>query len=137
MTTPRVQGIMCPSEHFNNPAAPYCGVCGIALGLEGSRLVRRPRPPLGVLVLDDGSDHVVDIDLVIGRRPGAHPLVKSGKARGVIVSHPSVAAAHLHVTIDGWRVLVHDLTDAEVEAVELHGGTRLAVGDRTLVFEAL
>jgi hypothetical protein len=48
-------GVRCTHGHFNDPKVPYCSVCGISM-IQLTRVpVPAPRPPLGVLTLDDGS----------------------------------------------------------------------------------
>ena len=68
-----VTGFVCSRGHFNSPDAAYCGVCGIAM----VQLTRRPvediRPPLGYLVVDDGSTFLVNRDYVVGREPEPTP----------------------------------------------------------------
>ncbi len=46
-----VDGVVCGSDHFNGPDARACRQCGARPGPAARSLVRRPRPPLGVLVL--------------------------------------------------------------------------------------
>lgn len=107
-----VKGIRCPDGHHNNPRASYCVICGRRMGVSQSLvLVDGPRPPLGVLLLDDGSTIPVRSDMVIGRSPEHSPLVTSGAARAITVSDAtqSVSRIHLHVHLDEWDVIVSDL----------------------------
>ena len=107
-----VKGIRCPDGHHNNPRASYCVICGRRMGVSQSLvLVDGPRPPLGVLLLDDGSTIPVRSDMVIGRSPEHSPLVTSGDARAITLSDAtqSVSRIHLHVKLDEWDVMVSDL----------------------------
>ncbi|MFM9134351.1 MAG: FHA domain-containing protein [bacterium] len=107
-----VKGIRCPDGHHNNPRASYCVICGRRMGVSQSLvLVDGPRPPLGVLLLDDGSTIPVRSDMVIGRSPEQSPLVTSGEARAIALSDTtqSISRIHLHVHLDEWEVLVKDL----------------------------
>ena len=63
---PQVHGVICARGHFNDPTSPFCASCGISMVQQTHNLVEGPRPPLGVLVLDDGSTYVVDRDIVVG-----------------------------------------------------------------------
>ncbi|HEY0936742.1 MAG TPA: hypothetical protein VGD91_23790, partial [Trebonia sp.] len=64
-----VEGALCPRAHFNDPQARVCRQCGAGLDQPPRNLERRPRPPLGVLVFDDGTKLALDGDYVLGREP--------------------------------------------------------------------
>ena len=51
----RVRGVYCKNEHFNDPRMLFCAVCGINMVQQTPVLVEGPRPPLGVVVVDDGA----------------------------------------------------------------------------------
>ena len=51
-----MQGIVCARGHFNDPDARFYAICGIGMVRRRRNLVSGVRPPLGVLVLDDGRD---------------------------------------------------------------------------------
>ena len=88
-------------------------------------LVPRPgeRPPLGVLLLDDGSVFQLDSDYIVGREPSLDGSVAAGKARPLRVSDDNgiVSRVHARVQLDGWRVLVTDLGSANGTRVLLPG----------------
>lgn len=109
--TPIVDGVCCVRDHFNDPRSLYCTICGISMLQQTARLVRRERPPLGVLVWDDGSTYSLTVDTVIGRHPFAHDLVTAGAAAAVEVVDGAerLSRAHLAVRLDGWDVMVEDL----------------------------
>ena len=57
----------------------FCTLCGINMVQQTPALVDGPRPPLGLLVLDDGSVFQLEQDYVIGRQPEGAPEVVSGR----------------------------------------------------------
>jgi hypothetical protein len=152
---PVVLGVYCKNGHFDDPAARYCAVCGISMQQQTLYPRPGPRPPLGVLILDDGSIFSLDADYVLGREPGVHPDVQSNTARPLRVSGDSshVSRAHVRVTLDGWRVQVTDLRSANGTAVSLPNktswqrlepgrpftlvpGTRVGLGRREIRYES-
>jgi len=111
---PIIQGVYCKNGHFDDPEALFCAICGISMNQQ--TLVPRPgeRPPLGVLLLDDGAVFQLDSDYVIGREPSLDASVAQGKARPLRIADESgiVSRVHARVHLDGWRVLVTDLGSA-------------------------
>jgi hypothetical protein len=113
---------------------------------------RRPRPPLGVLLLDDGAGYTLDADYVLGREPMLDVDVAAGRARALRISDPdgSVSRLHLRVSLVGWRVEVCDLESANgsvlhpaagMEArlkphdpVIIEPGARVSVGRRSFQY---
>jgi hypothetical protein len=124
-----VDGVLCAGEHFNDPGALYCRQCGTSMDQLPRTFQRRPRPPLGVLVLDDGRRFPLDGDYVIGREPALDGDVIAGRARPLPISDPdgSVSRLHLRVSLAGWQVEVSDL--GSVNGSVLHA----ADGERALV----
>jgi len=120
---PIVQGVYCKNGHFDDPEALFCAICGISMNQQ--TLVPRPgeRPPLGVLLLDDGSVFQLDTDYVIGREPSLDDSVAEGKARPLRISDETgiVSRVHVRVHLEGWRVLVTDLGSANGTRVLLPG----------------
>lgn len=147
-----VEGIACQRGHLNHPTAAYCVGCGVSL-LQGPRhAVRGPRPPLGVLLLDDGSLYRLDADYLIGRHPSADQLVRSGRVRPLrLDDEHRVDAVHAEIRLDGWRVLLVDRGSADGTRVrppgatgwaelapgrptELRSRTRIQIAERELLF---
>lgn len=118
---PIIQGVYCKNGHFDDPEALFCAVCGISMNQQ--TLVPRPgtRPPLGVLLLDDGSVFQLDRDYIVGREPGLDATVASGRSRALRITDDSgiVSRVHAKVQLDGWRVLVTDLGSANGTRVRL------------------
>jgi outer membrane biosynthesis protein TonB len=118
---PIIQGVYCKNGHFDDPEALFCAVCGISMNQQ--TLVPRPgtRPPLGVLLLDDGSVFQLDRDYIVGREPGLDASVAAGRSRALRITDDSgiVSRVHAKVQLDGWRVLVTDLGSANGTRVRL------------------
>jgi hypothetical protein len=151
----RVEGVLCPSGHFNHPQAPYCRECGVSLAQTDTQSVWRERPQIGVLVFDDGLTVPVDIDLVIGRQPDRDDAVRAGNARPLAVEDGESAVSRVHavITLNGWDAVITDRGSANGTyiappeatvwtALEPHQpapltpGTRVQVGKRTFVFNS-
>lgn len=122
---PHVHGVVCARGHFNDPNSPFCATCGISMVQQTHNLVEGPRPPLGVLVLDDGSTYVVDRDIVIGREPDSDSDVADGTVRGIALPDPerAISRVHARVTLHDWEVRVADAGSAN--------GTFVATRDAT------
>ena len=151
-----VLGVVCPHGHHNHPDARFCSVCGTALTEQhASVLISGPRPPLGVLVIDDGATLAIDRDVLIGREPHGESEVLAGAAEPLALTdaNNSVSRRHARIVLDEWRVLASDLGSSngtwlnrgpdplswiEIgsdEQVELHAGDRLRVGSRLVQVE--
>jgi FHA domain len=122
---PVVHGVMCKRGHFNDPNSPFCAICGISMVQQTHNLVEGPRPPLGVIVLDDGSTYVVDREIVVGREPTHAPEVAEGRARGIELPDPerSISRVHARVHLHDWEVHLADEGSAN--------GTYVATRDAT------
>ncbi|MET9329413.1 FHA domain-containing protein [Tsukamurella sp. NPDC003166] len=117
---PMVEGRRCAFGHLNSPVAAYCTRCG-ALVDRRAPLETGPRPPLGLLVADDGTAFVVDGDMVLGRDPAAYVAQRAGRSFDgagrllPIVLQDRTGAlsrAHLEIRIDGWQLLAVDVGSA-------------------------
>ncbi|WP_433238330.1 FHA domain-containing protein [Streptosporangium sp. CA-135522] len=153
---PLVYGVDCKNDHFNDPRVPYCAVCGIALVQRTLVPYKGPRPPLGVLLLDDGMALRLDTDYLVGRDPERAPEVADGSVRPAKVTSPdgSVSRRHLRVALDGWDVNLIDLGSVNGtqiqppgdpnfydippnEAVAILPGTTVRIGvSRTMRYES-
>jgi FHA domain len=121
-----VDGALCGRLHFNPVDGLSCRECGMSLA--GTRNIRRqPRPPLGVLLVDDGRGYPLDRDYVIGREPLLDGDVAAGRATPLPITDPegSVSRLHLRVALAGWRVEVRDLGSANGSVLNLAGRSRL------------
>lgn len=149
-----VPGVYCPQQHFNDPRVPFCVTCGAALSRNGADVRQGPRPPLGVLVLDDGETFVVDADYVLGRDPDNDEAVRTGTARPLILADPgrSISRVHARLELDEWDVRISDCISANGTFVASEGsgwtrvlpghattiqpGTHLLLGQRILLFDS-
>jgi len=148
-----VEGVLCAGEHFNDPEARACRQCGMSLDQQPRTVLRRQRPPLGVLVFDDGTRITLDGDYVLGREPVLDFDVMAGRARPLRISDPegTVSRLHLRVSLVGWQVEVSDLGSANgsvlrapgeertltpFEPIVLEPGTRIGIGHRSMQYLA-
>lgn len=108
-----VEGVYCANGHFNDPQARDCAVCGGGLSPSAS-WQQGLRPPLGALILDDGSMCQLDADCIIGREPTLDTAVAEGRARPLRVTDASgvVSRMHARVELDGWQAFITDLHSA-------------------------
>ncbi|MCW6006795.1 FHA domain-containing protein [Micromonospora sp. CPCC 205371] len=149
-----VEGVHCANGHFNDPALRYCQLCGISMAQLTHVTTLGPRPPLGVLLLDDGATFRLDADYVVGRDPHRNPAVAAGsRALRVSGAVSGVSRHHLRISLDGWTVRATDLGSVNGTHVEVPGesgprrldpgkpaeippGTRVRFGSRWLRYES-
>lgn len=150
----QVLGVYSPRGFFNHPEAKYCSRTGVKMGASHTKvLTEGPRPPLGVVTLDDGATLTVAWPTVIGRDPSGHDHVVRELAAPFVVSDDSqsVSRSHALIELDGWDVLVSDLGSrngtfvqqsageprrrlAGGERIVLRSGTIVHLGERSFVF---
>jgi pSer/pThr/pTyr-binding forkhead associated (FHA) protein len=150
-----VEGVLCPEGHFTDPDLSTCRTCGTPLAPDGQR-VRRPRPPLGILVTDGGTIYTVTGDLVIGREAEQAPDVLAGQARPLPLRDEarSTSRVHARLSVRGWQVLLSDSGSANGTFLSRSGaagpwlpvtthppvglvhGDRVRLGKRQLLFDA-
>lgn len=147
---PVVGGARCPSGHLNPPGTAACARCRRVIP-EPQRLVSGPRPPLGVLVADDGSLWRLDRSYLVGADPTGDPAVTGGTARALALRGDRVARVQAEVRLGDWAPIVVDRgTAAPTHVLEpgqdtwrplqpwraepLRPGTHVAVGDRVLTW---
>jgi hypothetical protein len=145
-----VKGVACGRGHFNNPIALVCRTCGSSMADVTRILQDGVRPPLGALVLDDGTTFGLDTDHLIGSAPDDDPAVAAGDARPVPIADSQVAPVHAEVRLVGWDVVLVARAPTFVlvpstqqwtpappgQPSPLAVGARVAVGQRTLVFDS-
>ncbi len=104
-----VKGFKCARDHLNDPRVSFCAVCGIRMDQLTCILTDGIRPPLGLLLLDDGTSFVLDNDCVLGREPEHAEAVARG-ARPVRVEDHSggMSRAHAEIRLMDWDVTVVD-----------------------------
>jgi hypothetical protein len=151
---PMVLGVLCKNDHFNDPDLRYCQVCGISMAQQTLIKHEGPRPPLGVLLFDDGMTFRLDIDYLVGREPGQDPAVTAGVARPLRLADAQnqISRVHLRVALVGWQVQLVDQsangtylrapgqdTPARVnrgQAVPLKPGAQIYLGQRWFRYES-
>jgi hypothetical protein len=150
---PIVLGVYCKNGHFGDPNARSCVVCGVSRGRRGPAPQPGPRPPLGALVLDDGSALELSADCVVGREPALDPSVAAGEAQPLGIVDAAVSRVHARIHLDGWQVFLIDLgsvngtrirppgkrSEQALEPnvpVPLQSGTRVLVGTQGFQYEA-
>lgn len=145
-----VEGYLCSREHLNDPRALFCASCGIRMAERTGALVPGVRPPLGLLVFDDGASFILDGDYLLGRRPDVDERVRADAMRPLLIDDGRrlVSRAHLEITLRGWDVYINDtgtangtylqVSDARASSALVAGrpqrlppGARVRVGDRT------
>ena len=111
------------------------------------------RPPLGVIVLDDGAVFQLDSDYLLGRDPASDERVRSEEVRGMPIKDQSnqISRVHARLELRGWDAVLidnestngtfmnlpktadwHQLTSGGEHV--LIQGTRVRIGHRTLAF---
>jgi hypothetical protein len=66
------------------------------------------RPPLGVLVTDDGAIYRMDQGYLVGSDPGRDPTVGGGLARPLPLAGTNVSGTHAEIRTQEWDVVVVD-----------------------------
>jgi len=149
----QVRGVFCKNRHFNDPRQLFCAVCGINMVQQTPVLVNGTRPPLGVIVLDDGAVFQLDSDYLLGRDPASDGRVQAGDVRGVPLQDQSnqISRVHARLELRGWDVVLIDNSSTNGTYVNppksagwqrlpaggehvLTQGARVRIGDRTLAF---
>lgn len=132
-----VDGVLCARNHFNDPNVQYCRQCGISMVQLTQRIQKGPRPPLGVLLLDDGTGFTLDKDYIVGREPVLDGDVAAGRARPLRIPDPggTVSRLHLRISLIGWQVEVRDLNSSNGSVLNLPNGAerKLAPGDSAVI----
>jgi FHA domain len=152
---PRTRGHLCARGHLNDPRSHFCVLCGIRMNERTGELVFGARPPLGLLVFDDGATYTVDAEYLVGRMPDVDERVRNGSLRSIVVEDRSGAVSRVHaeVRVDGWDVMLVDSRSRNGTHVagpgantwtavpsgrshRLTPGTRVRLGSRTFLFES-
>ena len=152
---PQARGHLCSRGHLNAPRSHFCVLCGVQMNARAGVLVLGPRPPLGLLVFDDGATYTVDAEYLVGRMPELDERARSGALRSIVVEDDSgsVSRVHAEVRVNGWDVLVVDVGSRNGTYLAMPGercwsrlapgqgkrlvpGARVRLGARTFIFES-
>ncbi len=158
----QIHGLLCPNGHINDPRLQFCARCGIRIDRMTGALVQGPRPPLGLLVIDDGATYVVSSDLLIGRDPEPTAERRGGIAADGVGPLNSIrladnsgamSRAHCEIRLVEWDVRLLDAGSVNGTFVWLPGqqgwrrpapgqdvplvpGAQIRIGNRAMLFES-
>ncbi|MBF6167354.1 FHA domain-containing protein [Streptomyces gardneri] len=150
--TVKVMGFKCARAHPSDPRAAFCTVCGMPVD-QTQALIEVVRPPLGMLILDDGMTYMLAADAVIGRDPERSPAAESGLVPlRVDDASGGMSRAHAEIRLVNWDVMVVDCGSTNGTRTRLPGyrdwmrlaanqstvllpGTEIMLGNRVLRFE--
>jgi len=149
-----VDGFLCSRGHLNDPRGHFCAQCGIRMAELTGIITQGRRPPLGLLLFDNGATFVLDHDYLIGREPESDPQVRAGTLRPLLLADEGsgISRHHAEVRLHGWDVVLIDRGSANGTLVALRSapqwravvpgqpigllpGMRISMGRRTLSFE--
>lgn len=117
-----VEGGRCGHGHFGHPGLRYCMICGRPLPqLNGTRALGR-RPPLGILIFDDGATHVLDGDVRLAQAEG--PGTLTAGRRDEIPAASTLA----DIRLAGWQPVVSSEFHQIDLALPAGGHLRVAPG---------
>jgi hypothetical protein len=151
----KVHGFLCSRGHLNDPRVHFCALCGIRMAERTGVFLEGVRPPLGLLVFDNGATVNLDADYLLGREPDSDERVLAGELRPLLVVDTTggVSRHHLEVRLHEWDVLVIDAGSANGtlvaaagapgwsslvpgQAVRLTPGTAVRLGGRQFAFQS-
>lgn len=106
--TVKVLGFKCARAHPSDPRSAFCTVCGMPVD-QTQALIEVVRPPLGMLVLDDGMTYMLAADAVLGRDPEHSEAAQQGLVPlKVDDSSGGMSRAHAEIRLVNWDVTVVD-----------------------------
>lgn len=122
-TRPKVKGFLCSRGHLNDPRVLFCNLCGIRMAEKTGVFIEGVRPPLGLLVFDNGATVSMDADYLLGREPETDPRVQSGELRPLLIIDQTggVSRHHAEIRLEGWDVLLLDTGSANGTLVAPQG----------------
>lgn len=106
--TVKVLGFKCARAHPSDPRSAFCTVCGMPVD-QTQALIEVVRPPLGMLVLDDGMTYMLAADAVLGRDPEHSEAAQQGLVPlKVDDASGGMSRAHAEIRLVNWDVTVLD-----------------------------
>ncbi len=112
-----VEGSTCGHGHFGYPGLRYCMICGRLLPPQAG--TRGRRPPLGVLIFEDGATHVLDSDIRLAQAEGPGNLTTGHR------DEIPAGSALADIRLAGWQPVV--TSEFHRVAIALPGGGHLHV----------
>ncbi|MFI6870123.1 FHA domain-containing protein [Nocardia sp. NPDC050406] len=104
----KVLGFKCARAHPSDPRSAFCTVCGMPVD-QTQPLAQVIRPPLGMLVLDDGMTYMLAADAVVGREPEQSEQARAGLVPLRIEdASGGMSRAHAEIRLVNWDVTVVD-----------------------------
>jgi hypothetical protein len=123
----RLLGVWCDAGHVTSPDRAECRVCGLAVPPQAPILVARP--PLGVLIFDNGDRVEVDRPVVLGRDP--KPIQSADPEAPILhavnSSTGQVSRTHAEIRANDWDVVLTDLGAMNGTALTLPGESPVAI----------
>lgn len=106
--TVKVLGFKCARAHPSDPRSAFCTVCGMPVD-QTQQLAQVIRPPLGMLVLDDGMTYMLAADAVVGRDPDQSEQARAGLVPlRIDDASGGMSRAHAEIRLVNWDVTVVD-----------------------------
>ncbi|GAB2565416.1 FHA domain-containing protein [Nocardia heshunensis] len=107
--TVKVLGFKCARAHPTDPRSAFCTVCGMPVD-QTQQVAEVIRPPLGMLVLDDGMTYMVTADAVVGRDPEHSDATRAGLAPLRIDDNSGgMSRVHAEIRLVNWDITLIDL----------------------------
>lgn len=117
-----VEGANCGHGHFSHPGLRYCMTCGVSLMSLADRVGLGQRPPLGILIFEDGTTHVLNGEVRLTQPEGSTNLVVGS------VDEIPAASALAEIHMDGWQPEISSDNSHLVLTVPGGGQQRVAPG---------
>ncbi|MFH5206646.1 FHA domain-containing protein [Antrihabitans spumae] len=150
----KVRGFKCARAHLNDPRVAFCRVCGLRMDQLTGILTEDTRPPLGLLVVDDGTTFILDGDCVLGREPETSDAARAGFTPiRLSDSSGGMSRAHAEFRLIEWDVAIVDRGSTNGTHVRVAGaldwhrlpprqpflltpGSEVMIGGRTVTFDS-
>lgn len=150
--TVKVLGFKCARAHPSDPRSAFCSVCGMPVD-QTQPVAEVIRPPLGMLVLDDGMTYMLAADAVVGRDPEQSEAARAGLVPLKIDDNSGgMSRAHAEIRLVNWDVMLIDRGSTNGTRARLPGyrdwvrlqsnqpmtlvpGTEMMLGNRVLRLE--
>lgn len=150
-----VHGYKCRNGHLNDPRVIFCAVCGIRMAESTGVYIAGERPPLGLLIFDNGASFTVDHDYLLGREPDVDDRVRLGELRPLVIFDTTgvISRRHAEIRLHDWDVVLVDCGSSNGtlvaargatewsalvpgQAVRMLPGMQVRIGERTFTFES-